>query len=126
MKKLFLFFAALFLIGCAPKKPILSQSATILLKTPSMKFYDKGFITKYNDHTQLQIYAAGQKVLDLSLYEHQVCQSTFECMDNATFNQNYLNSSYAPTFFKTLLEKEEAHTTFKDKENGIMIKIKRD
>ena len=126
MKKLFLPLLILFLIGCATKKPIVSQSATILLKTPTMKFYDKGFITKYNDYTQLQIYAAGQKVLDLSLYEDQVCQSTFECMDNHTFNTTYLHPSYAPTFLKTLLEKEEAHMTFKDRANGIMIKIKKD
>lgn len=104
----------------------MSQSATILLKTPAMKFYDKGFITKYNNYTQLQIYAAGQKVLDLSLYEDQVCQSTFECMDNHTFNTTYLHPSYAPTFLKQLLEQNKDIIVHRDKTNGILIKIKKD
>ena len=53
--------------GCATKKPIYSKSSTVIFKTPNMKFYDKGFITKYDDFIQLQIFNVGNLVLDLKI-----------------------------------------------------------
>ena len=107
MKKIYLIFLIIFFSGCALKKPILSQSATILIKTPTMKFYDKGFITRYDAYTQVQIYSAGQKVLDLSLYENQVCQSTFECISSKEFNKDYLHQSYEENFLKNIFEQNK-------------------
>lgn len=126
MKYLLPFFFLFFLSGCALKKPLSAQSATVLIKTPAMKFYDKGFITHFSDYTQVQIYSTGQKVLDLTLYDNQVCQSTFECMSAKDFNKAYFHKSYAGNFLKELLEKSEKEVVFRDKKNGILIKIKKD
>lgn len=126
MKKLFPLFLLLLLIGCASKVPVQSQSATILIKTPKMKFYDKGFITKYKNYTQVQIYSAGQIVLDLSLYNNQICQSTFECLDSKSFNAKYLHPSYESNFLKELFDQEKTQIVHRNKAQGILIKIKKD
>ena len=126
MKNICLIFMIIFFSGCALKKPILSQSATIMIKTPTMKFYDKGFISNYADHTKVQIYSAGQIVLDLMLYENQVCQSTFECMTSKEFNKEYLHPSYKENFLKNIFEQNEKNSIHADRDNRILIKIKKD
>jgi len=112
--------------ACSTKQPQLSQSATILLKTPTMKFYDKGFISKFEDHTQVQIFSAGALILNLDIYEDRVCQSTFECLSLKEFNRENLDSSYEDNFIKKLFERNEKKTVFKDKQKGILIKITKD
>lgn len=115
-----------FFMGCAQKQPLLSQSATILIKTPQMKFYDKGFITQYDDHTNIEIYTAGTQVLYLDLYEGRICKSTFECTASSQFNEQFLHTSYENDFLKKLFDKKEKNTVFRDKERRILIKIRRD
>lgn len=108
------------------KQPTLSSSATILLKTPALKYYDKGFITKYDNYTQVQIFSAGISILNLKLYEDKVCSDTFSCLDNKSFNKQYLHKSYEGPFLKKLFEKEDKNIVFRDRENRILIKVKRD
>jgi hypothetical protein len=91
-----------------------------------MKFYDKGFISKFENYTQVQIYSAGKTVLDLKLYENSICKSTFECEDSTEFNKKYLHSSYEENFLKALFEENKKETVFKDTKNKILIKIQRD
>lgn len=112
--------------GCFSNQPKLTSSATILIKTPAMKFYDKGFIYEYDDYTQVQIFSAGAAVLDLKIYEDQICRSTFECQDLQTFNTNFLHKSYDENFLKELFNKKEKNIVHRDRENRILIKIKRD
>lgn len=52
-----------------------------------MKFNDKGFIFKFKDYTQVQIFSAGVAILDMKIYEDKVCKSTFKCQDLDTFNK---------------------------------------
>jgi len=113
-------------VGCFNAKPTLSSSATILIKTPKMKFYDKGFIYKYTNYTQVQIFSAGTVVLDMRIYKDRVCKSTFHCQDLKTFNKENLNSSYEDNFIKELFERNQKEVVFKDNKNKILIKIKRD
>lgn len=126
MRFLVVFFIAILMIGCSQNQPLKSQTATILIKTPTMKFYDLGFILEYEDYTQIQIYSAGKTLLDLKLYENSVCKSTFECESSKEFNKKYLSSTYKENFLKELFDKKEKETIFRDKENKILIKIKRD
>ena len=91
-----------------------------------MKFYDKGFINKYDDHTQVQIFSAGTAVLDLKIYEDRICKSTFECQDLRTFNRQNLHESYDDMFIKDLFEKNQKEVVHRDRANRILIKIKRD
>lgn len=91
-----------------------------------MKFYDKGFIFKYDNYTQVQIFSAGTAVLDMKIYEDRVCKSTFECQDLKTFNSINLHNSYDESFLKELFDKNEKEVTHRDRKNRILIKIKRD
>lgn len=91
-----------------------------------MKFYDKGFIYNYDEYTQVQIFSAGTVVLDMKIYEDRVCKSTFKCQDLKTFNSENLSSSYDDNFIKELFERNEKEIVHRDKENNILIKIKRD
>lgn len=125
MKYLILILVFVF-TGCFNKEPVLSSSATILIKTPKMKFYDKGFIYKYDDYTQVQIFSAGTAVLDMKIYEDRVCKSTFKCQDLKTFNKENLDKSYDEMFLKNLFDKNEKEVVHRDKKNNILIKIRRD
>lgn len=91
-----------FLTACSFKEPSLSQSATILIKTPTLKFYDKGFIKIYPNHTHVTIFSAGTAVLELKIYENRICKDTFECQSFKAFNKAYLHASYEDDFIKKL------------------------
>ena len=71
-----------------------------------MKFNDKGFIFKFKDYTQVQIFSAGVAVLDMKIYEDKVCKSTFKCQDLDTFNKENLSSTYPNNFLKSLFDKK--------------------
>ena len=121
MKKiLVLFFIALLLVGCSPKQ-LSSSSATVLFKANGLKFYDKGFITKYTDKVNLTIFSFGKIVLSLDVYEDRVCESTFKCLHAKEFNTKYLSSEYRDDFLYKLLLQDSIN--FKDKNNGIRIKL---
>jgi len=91
-----------------------------------MKFYDKGFIYKYNDNTQVQIFSAGTLVLDMRIYKDRICRSTFKCQDLNSFNNENLHKSYSKDFLKNLFDKNEKEIVHRDKVNNILIKIRRD
>ncbi len=91
-----------------------------------MKFYDKGFIKKFPSFTQVAIFSAGVAVLELKIYENQICKDTFACQDLKSFNKEFLSGSYSDNFLKTLFEQEQKNIRFEDKENRILIKINKD
>jgi len=124
LKHIILIITIFIFIGCSQKQPTLSQSATIIFKTPLMKFYDKGFLTHYDDYIHLQIFNLGNVVLDLKIYEDQICRSTLECMSNKKFNERYLNKNYTDNFMYKLFKQNKVY--FKDKKNNILIKIIKD
>ena len=86
-----------------------------------MKFNDKGFIFKFKDYTQVQIFSAGVAVLDMKIYEDKVCKSTFKCQDKEN-----LSSTYPNNFLKSLFDKKNKEIIHKDSKNNILIKIIRD
>lgn len=91
-----------------------------------MKFQDKGFIYKYKDFVKVQIFNAGLAVLDMKIYEDKICKSTFECQDLDSFNKENLGKNYKTSFLKDLFEENKKESLFEDKENKILIKIRRD
>lgn len=91
-----------------------------------MKFYDKGFIYKYKDFTQVQIFNAGNVVLDLKIYEDKICSSIFKCQDLEVFNKDNLSASYKKDFIKELFDKNDKETIHRDNLNKILIKIVKD
>ena len=122
LKLLYLLVIPFIFTACASKKPISSISSTMIFKTPTMKFYDKGFITKYKDHIHLQIFEIGHIALDLKIYKNEVCQGTLQCISLKEFNSKYLHSSYEDNFLYNLFSKNKIY--HKDKKNNILIKVK--
>jgi len=112
----------LLLIGCSSKQPIKSMSSTIIIKTPTMKYYDKGFIFYYKDYIKLQLLNIGKVVLDLEIYPNKICKSTFECVSSQNFNKEYLHSTYDNDFLYKLFQRRKIN--YKDKKNNILIKVK--
>ncbi len=105
---------------------IKTSTATILIKTPKMKFYDKGFISNFNNYTEVQILSAGTSVLKLKIYENQICKDTFKCQSLKSFNKEFLHYSYEDKFLKELFEKDGKEIVHRDKKNKILIKIIKD
>ncbi|OCL83036.1 hypothetical protein [Arcobacter porcinus] len=113
--------------GCSLKEPLISSnSATILFKTPTIKFHDKGFIYKYKNYTQLQVFTTGKVIFDVKIYNNEICTGTFKCMSLKEFNKNNLSSTYEDNFIKQLFDENNKISYFKDSKNGILIKINRD
>ncbi len=122
MKYILSFLFIIFFIGCTAKQPIISRSSIIIFKTPKMKFYDSGFITKFENHIHLQVFEVGQIALDLEIYKDEVCKSSLECISSKEFNGKYLHSSYKDDFLYNLFSANNIY--FKDKQNNILIKVK--
>ena len=95
------FFVFLF-VGCSYKQPQLKQSATIIFKTPMMKFYDKGFVTHYDKYIHLQVLNLGKVVLDLEIYKDKICEGVFQCIGSKEFNIKYLSDKYEDDFMYNL------------------------
>jgi hypothetical protein len=91
-----------------------------------LKFYDKGFISKFDDYTKVEIFSAGTLVLSLQIYEDRICQDTFECQDLESFNREFLGKDYDKQFLKELFDKEDKEIIHRDKKNKILIKIIKD
>lgn len=122
VKQFYIFILIIFIFtSCATKRPIKATTATILFKTPLIKFYDKGFIKKYDDFIELNILNAGKSVLYLKIYKNQICKDTIRCLSSKDFNKKYLNSDYSEDFlFKTFSQNK---IYFKDKQYNIFIKV---
>ncbi len=111
----------LLLGGCSYKEPHTTKSATIVFKTPSLKFYDKGFIERYDHKIKLTVLNLGVVVTDMEIYQNKVCKNFAVCFDSATFNDKFLDKSYDNDFLYNLFTQENIY--FKDKEHGVLIKV---
>lgn len=107
--------------GCSYKQPLSSRTATIAFKTPNLKFYDKGFINRYEDSVELIILNLGVVVTDMTIYEDKVCKNVMLCYDGDTFNDKFLDKSYGKDFLYKLFTRDDIY--FKDLKNGILIKV---
>ena len=82
-----------FFSACTPI-PKKQESAFIVIKTPTMKYADMGFISSSVNGLEVEIYAAGQPLMSFEINGLNVCMSTFECMDKKSFNEKVLSAVY--------------------------------
>ena len=118
-----LILVVVFFTSCASKQPIKSNGAVIIFKTPSMKFYDKGFVKVYDRYINLQIYNTGVVALNLDIHKDKVCKGFLQCMDSSEFNKKYLSDTYEDSFLYELFSSKKIY--FKDKVNKVFIKVKK-
>jgi len=90
------------LSACVPKNYSKENSAFILLKTPSFKYADMGFIYQNAKEMKVEIYSNGQALMQLEILEERICLSDFKCMSKEQFNQTLLSSSYPSTLFENI------------------------
>jgi len=119
-----IFIIGLLFSACTPTPPK-QESAFIVIKTPTMKYADMGFISTSDTKVKVEIYAAGQPLMDFEINALNICMSAFECMDKETFNEKVLSSSYSSNLLenifraKPIFEKEGLEKT----EEGFVQKI---
>ena len=81
-------------IGCAEPEYQTQRSAFIVLKTPTMRYADQGFIYENEDEVKAEIYANGQAVFSLRITPEKVCEGTFACVTHTQFNERMLSKAY--------------------------------
>jgi hypothetical protein len=90
------------LAGCAKLLVNESRAVTATIKTPKIAVSRSGFLdTLDNDRYRLQIYAAGQAVLELQIGD-KICQGVF-CTSAKEFNKRYLSENYPPNLLRDIL-----------------------
>ena len=64
-----------------------------------MKFYDKGFITKYDDYIHLQIFNVGQLVLNLEIYKMKFVKELYSVSVPKSLIKNILINHIRMIFY---------------------------
>ena len=95
MQKIFvipLFFLIFFLQGCTTHYYEAPQSALIVLKAPTLRYADMGFIYRGKQHVKVQVYASGKAVFTMTIGK-RICVNQ-QCMSEAQFYKNYWHIDY--------------------------------
>ena len=107
LKKLLIIVTAIYgLTACTGKDAKKQESAFIVMKTKTIKFADMGFIYSNSSGVKVEIYAAGQPLLDLNINSQNICLSLLECMDKEQFNEEVLSSHYPVTLLENIFKSE--------------------
>jgi len=75
-------------------QPQAQKSRFIVMKMPSIKYADQGFISTSSGMTKVEIYSSGTAVMRLEITSSSVCSGSFACMSKRAFNQKFLSASY--------------------------------
>lgn len=141
--------------GCGAKPFVKRDAATIIFKTPKIKFADAGYVRSNDDLVALELFTAGQAVGKFEI-ENLVCVDGEGCMRKSSFNAEYLSAFYPDTLMENVLRAKpiyeaqnlvntsdgfeqtiedenvaivykvtEEQIYFKDSKNRVLIKIKK-
>jgi hypothetical protein len=102
MLVLFLFL----LQGCTERPYVRQDAALIVLKTPSFRYADMGFVYENSDEVKVEIYGSGQALISLRIGKEKVCMSRLECMDKAQFNRRVLSRFYPDDILEHIFRAE--------------------
>jgi len=107
IKRVVLALAILSLLtSCVGMKPKKEESAFIVLKTPTIRYADMGFVTASPTAVKVEIYGAGQPLMKLEIGGLNICMSKFKCMDKMTFNEKVLNGAYDKNLLENIFRGE--------------------
>jgi len=107
LKKTVIFSVLMLLVGgCSLKDAKKQESAFIMMKTKKVKFADMGFIYSNRSEVKVEVYAAGQPLVDLNINSQNICLSLFKCMDKEQFNEEVLVDSYPATLLENIFKAE--------------------
>lgn len=148
--------AALILGGCGARPFVQTDAATIILKTPKLRFADTGYIRSNDKLVALELFSAGQAVGKFEI-ANLVCVEGEGCMRKSSFNAEYLSAEYPDSLMENVLRAKpiyggealvrdlhgfeqniskvgvdirykvtDRQIYFKDRANSILIKIKKE
>ncbi len=158
MRKFYTLWASLLILlfsGCGARPFVKTDVATIIMKTPKIKFADTGYVRSNNDLVALELFSAGQVVGKIEI-ENMVCVEGKGCMTKSSFNAEYLSAMYPDDILENILRSKpifmginleqtdegfeqriddnvvdirytvrEHQIYFKDRKNSVLIKIKK-
>jgi len=93
--------------GCGSPVYEKENSAYIVMKTPSFRYADMGFVYENRHEVKIEIYGNGQPVMQLRIGETSVCMRRFECMEKKRFNKKLLSRFYPDTLLEHIFRGEE-------------------
>jgi len=88
--------------GCVAKPFTTSDAATIVLKSPKLKFADAGYLRSSEEMVALELFSAGQAVAKIEVGK-LICVEGEGCMRKSSFNAEYLNARYPDTLMENIL-----------------------
>jgi len=86
---------SLLLAGCATTalKPASTQAVNFTVISPLTRTSDAGFMRKFKNQTEVQIYASGISVLSLVLKDDKICMNG-ACDDELVFNKKFFGAEH--------------------------------
>lgn len=122
--KILLFFLifSFFVVGCTPKKPLLSKSFLVVLKTKELRFADTAFVNIWEKEAEISAYVVGKNALEIH-FGGNVCVDGI-CMDKKEFNSRFLHYTYYNNLFLDVLKKKRLSLDgdFADTDDGFVQK----
>ena len=92
-RKTLLFCAILMLAGCAKIAPQRTNAVNFTVISPLTRTSDAGFMRKFKNQTEVQIYASGISVLSLVLKDDKICMNG-ACDDELVFNKKFFGAEH--------------------------------
>ncbi len=86
-------------------KLIVSEPYKITMKTKKFAFSDTGFLNRYDNLINLQVFAMGEMIQDIVVYlnEDEICVGSL-CNTKHGFNQTFLSGEYPDTLIENVLQ----------------------
>jgi len=103
---LLLAWVAFGMLGCQETIYTKQQSAFIVLKTPTFRYADMGFISEGKNGIKVEIYQSGSVVMRMKLSPNTVCFSTLECLSRASFNERVLSALYPESLLEDIFRQK--------------------
>jgi len=79
-----------------------SDAATVVLKSPKLKFADTGYLRSNDEMVVLELFSAGQAVARIEVAK-LICVEGEGCMRKSRFNADYLSAHYPDTLLENVL-----------------------
>ncbi len=128
MRKIGIFllpFTFLLFTGCSYKRDIfISQSYLMTIKMKNVAFSDLGFLNYGKNYTDLQLFSAGNLMLELKI-SNDICINS-HCFSKENFNTKFLNTKYNKNTLNNILNKKSIFSKngYKKTANGFVQNIK--
>ena len=81
------------LAGCAKIAPQRTNAVNFTVISPLTRTSDAGFMRKFKNQTEVQIYASGISVLSLVLKDDKICMNG-ACDDELVFNKKFFGTEH--------------------------------